>query len=48
MRSRYLIRKGDRIAQMIPLPVMTGNGILEVDELAPAVRGANGFGSTRR
>ena len=43
-----LIKKGDKIAQMIPMPVATGAGVQEVDELAPAIRGANGFGSTGR
>ncbi len=35
-----------KIAQAIPLPVMTYAGIHEVDVFAPTMRGGNGFGSS--
>jgi dUTP pyrophosphatase len=42
----FLIRKGQKIAQMIPLPVLTQGKVEVVEELSPAKRGENGFGST--
>jgi dUTP pyrophosphatase len=42
----YKITKGDKIAQMIPIEVMTQYGAIEVDELPESKRGTNGFGST--
>lgn len=47
-QTGFHIRRGDKIAQMIPIPVETGAGVCEVDELPAASRGANGFGSTGR
>lgn len=44
-RSPYEIRPGDRIAQMVFLPVMLAQ-LLLVDELDPTARGAGGFGHT--
>jgi dUTP pyrophosphatase len=41
----YNIQAGDKIAQMIPLPVLTGS-VVEVDELAESARGLCGFGSS--
>lgn len=41
----YTIKKGDKIAQMIPIPVLTGD-IIEVEELRETVRGSDGFGSS--
>ncbi|TPG88142.1 deoxyuridine 5'-triphosphate nucleotidohydrolase [Brevibacillus laterosporus] len=41
----YLIRKGDRVAQGLILPVMQAQFIV-VDELSETERGAGGFGST--
>lgn len=41
----YVIRKGDKIAQMVIAPVAHPE-IIEVDELGETDRGANGFGST--
>jgi dUTP pyrophosphatase len=41
----YIIPKGAKIAQLIPIPVAT-NSITEVDELPRSSRGTNGFGST--
>ncbi|QDX93612.1 deoxyuridine 5'-triphosphate nucleotidohydrolase [Brevibacillus laterosporus] len=41
----YLIRKGDRVAQGLILPVMLAQFIV-VDELSETERGAGGFGST--
>lgn len=43
----YEIKAGDKIAQMIPIPVLTGE-VREVQELPPAKRGDAGFGSTGR
>jgi dUTP diphosphatase len=42
----YVIRAGDKIAQLIPLPVLTAAGVEEAEALAPSVRGQGGFGST--
>lgn len=42
-----VIRRGDRIAQMVVAPVARA-AFDEVDELPPSVRGAGGFGSTDR
>lgn len=42
----YTIKKGDKIAQMIPTPVFTAVEITEVDELPLSSRGEDGFGST--
>jgi dUTP pyrophosphatase len=44
--TTYLVRAGDKIAQMIPLPVLTGKGVQEVESLDDSDRGAAGFGST--
>lgn len=41
----YLIRKGDRIAQGVIVPVVRAE-FVEVDELSETERGAGGFGST--
>ena len=50
--SRYwypkTIKAGDKIAQMIPIPVLTGEGVMAVEELHEADRGSDGFGSTGR
>jgi dUTP pyrophosphatase len=43
----YQVRKGDRIAQLIVVPCAIMDP-LEVDELSPADRGENGFGSSGR
>ena len=40
------IRVGDKIAQLIPVPVVEFNNIQEVDELPITDRGENGFGSS--
>lgn len=40
-----LIRKGDRIAQLVIVPVGLP-GFMRVDSLPPSSRGENGFGST--
>jgi dUTPase len=41
---------GDKIAQMIPIPVLTGEGVMEIEAFTEEItmRGANGFGSTGR
>ncbi len=41
----FVIRRGDRIAQMVAAPVAQA-GWLEVDSLDDTARGAGGFGST--
>lgn len=43
----YIIRKGDKIAQLVILPIVKPELEL-VDELADTERGDNGFGSTGR
>jgi dUTP pyrophosphatase len=48
MSEKIHIKKGDKIAQMIPQPVRTGSGVINVDELPEAQRGDNGFGSSGR
>lgn len=43
----YLVAKGDRIAQLIPLPNLASNmHVTPVDVLAPSERGEAGFGSS--
>ncbi|HEU4960218.1 MAG TPA: dUTP diphosphatase [Sphingomonas sp.] len=41
------IRRGDRIAQLVPAPVLRAE-LVETDALDETVRGAGGFGSTGR
>jgi dUTP pyrophosphatase len=41
----HTISAGDKIAQMIPLPVLTGE-VVEVEELGESSRGDKGFGSS--
>ena len=43
----FVIRRGDRIAQLVIAPVMQADWV-EVDELDETARGAGGFGSTGR
>jgi dUTPase len=43
----YQVRAGDKIAQLLPRPVLTGR-IKVVKELPKGVRGPKGFGSTGR
>ena len=42
----FAIKAGDKIAQLIPLPVLTAAGVVEVDALSTSSRGQGGFGST--
>jgi dUTPase len=42
----FAIKAGDKIAQLIPLPVLTGRGVVETDILSASSRGQGGFGST--
>ncbi|MFT4233700.1 MAG: dUTP diphosphatase [Microbacterium sp.] len=44
-REDYQITAGDRIAQLVVMPVLRAN-FLPVDELEESARGAGGFGST--
>jgi dUTP pyrophosphatase len=41
----YTIQPGDRIAQLVFVPVYCGK-VVEVDQLVPTIRGDGGFGST--
>lgn len=42
-----LIREGDRVAQLIPMQLLTDNiRVMHVSRLNESVRGENGFGST--
>jgi dUTP pyrophosphatase len=41
----YEIKAGDKVAQMIPILVLTG-GVQETDDLGDTKRGTGGFGST--
>lgn len=41
----YNVMAGDKIAQMIPLPILTG-AVIEVAGLSESARGSGGFGST--
>jgi len=41
----FTVTRGDRIAQLMFLPVLTA-GFIEVDELDETARGTGGFGST--
>ncbi len=43
--KNYIIKKGDKIAQILIQPVMNAE-IQEVDELSETTRGEGGFGST--
>ena len=45
--SDYTIQPGERIAQLVILPVLTPP-VVEVEELSDTARGAGGFGSTGR
>lgn len=40
------IQVGAKIAQMLPVPVVTGAPVKEVEHLVDGIRGAAGFGST--
>lgn len=46
-QSGYQIRRGDKIAQMVPFPVFEG-AVEVVDELPKGRRGESGYGSTGR
>ena len=45
--SEYVVHKGDRIAQLVVLPVPSASFRI-IDELPSATRGEGGFGSTGR
>ena len=46
-REEFHIARGDRIAQLIPAPVLRA-GFAEVEDLDETARGLGGFGSTGR
>ena len=43
----FVVRRGERIAQLVPAPVLRAE-FIEVAELAETARGSGGFGSTGR
>ncbi|HET9428117.1 MAG TPA: dUTP diphosphatase [Allosphingosinicella sp.] len=45
--ENYEIRRGERIAQLVPAPLLKAR-LLEASELSETVRGGGGFGSTGR
>jgi dUTP pyrophosphatase len=42
----FVVRDGDRIAQLVVAPVSCPEVVVVIDELAPTERGTGGFGST--
>ncbi len=46
-REPFEVRRGERIAQLVPAPVLRAD-FVEADELEQTARGAGGFGSTGR
>lgn len=44
-RDKYLVKRGDRIAQLVIAPVIRVE-LIEVDELTVTARGVGGFGSS--
>jgi dUTP pyrophosphatase len=46
-RTDYVVRRGDRIAQLIIVPIATGR-FLETGSLPPSSRGEGGFGHSGR
>lgn len=44
--QEYTVAPGSKIAQMIPIPVLTGAPVKEVEKLHESARAADGFGST--
>jgi len=44
----YVVKKGDKIAQLVPIKVRTHGGVLKVEDLRQSHRGDKGFGSTDR
>jgi dUTP pyrophosphatase len=47
LSGEYQIRAGDRIAQLVPTPVLTGE-VIVATELVAGARGSRGFGSSGR
>lgn len=45
-RTDCPVRAGERIAQLIPMPLVPPIHWIQVDELSPSDRGSNGYGST--
>jgi dUTP pyrophosphatase len=45
-KQGYVIKAGDKIAQLVPTEVFTAGTIVEVDDLGQTARGAAGFGSS--
>lgn len=46
--TAYTIKKGERIAQIMPREIFTDSPVLEVRDLGDTSRGDGGFGSTGR
>jgi dUTP pyrophosphatase len=42
----FVVKNGDRIAQLVLAPVSRAIAVVETDELSATARGSNGFGST--
>ena len=47
-KKSYIINPGDRIAQLVIMPVVKPTNITETDSLTDTQRGSGGFGSTGR
>lgn len=45
-KRSYIINPGDRIAQLVIMPVITPTAVIETETLSDTERGKNGFGST--
>ena len=45
-KQGYLVKAGDKVAQMLPTEVFTAGSIIEVEDLGQTSRGLGGFGST--
>lgn len=48
LHESYVIRAGDKIAQIIPVAPATMYAVVEVSELSESTRGTAGYGSTGR
>lgn len=47
-RAAYTVKRGDKISQLVIVPVVVPGALELVDELEETERGNNGFGSTGR
>ena len=44
----YMVKAGDKISQLVILPIITPDKLVVVDELSDSERGSKGFGSSGR